>query len=349
MPPENAYRGRFAEVMRLIREGRVDEALAEASDWRREQPGDVLAVVALGEALEAAGDLAMAARAYGSLIDLYPSRADMRRMAGERLERLHRHGLDLAVDTYRHAVEQRPDHPTGHRLYAYALLKTGHPQEAFEALLEGARREYPSGRFRGVEQVLREDLALIAAAWLAMRPEDAEAIRQILKEARVHPDRGRSVRFVLNWETDANDVDFHVYDGRGGHAYYSDRELESGGELYADVTTGYGPECFTVRGGRRGYPYWFQAHYYSRGPMGYGMGKLEIIAHDGRGTLRFAERPFVIMRDNAYVNLGKLTRKTDLEAVGPGAHTDASGLLANGGLFGGYGIVLAAQRIQPQL
>ena len=48
-----------------------------------------------------------------------------------------------------------------------------------------------------------------------------------------------SVRFVLNWETDANDVDFHIYDGKGGHAYFSTRKLPSGGELYADVTTGY--------------------------------------------------------------------------------------------------------------
>jgi uncharacterized protein YfaP (DUF2135 family) len=115
-----------------------------------------------------------------------------------------------------------------------------------------------------------------------------------------------SIRFVLNWETDANDVDFHIYDGVGGHAFYSQKVLPSGGELYADVTTGYGPECFTIRGpaaGRKG-PYKLQAQYYSRGPMGYGMGKLEIIEHDGRGGLRFEERPFVVMVDHAFVDLG---------------------------------------------
>ena len=52
------------------------------------------------------------------------------------------------------------------------------------------------------------------------------------------------------------------------------------------------------------YPYRLKAHYYSRGPMGYGMGKLEIVEHDGRGGLRFQERPFVIMKDQAFVDLG---------------------------------------------
>jgi len=52
------------------------------------------------------------------------------------------------------------------------------------------------------------------------------------------------------------------------------------------VTTGYGPECITIPLGAvaRTYPYRLQAHYYSRGPMGYGMGKPQIIEHDGKGS-----------------------------------------------------------------
>src|SRR5439155_21543734 len=118
----------------------------------------------------------------------------------------------------------------------------------------------------------------------------------------------RSLRFVLNWETDANDVDFHIYDAQGGHAYYSQRALATGGELYADVTTGYGPECFTIPGAPPAHPYKLQAHYYSRGPMGYGMGKLEVLEHDGDGRLTFDERPFVIMADGAFVDLGTVDK-----------------------------------------
>ena len=74
------------------------------------------------------------------------------------------------------------------------------------------------------------------------------------------------------------------------------------------MTTGYGPECFTIplAPSARAYPYKLQAHYYSRGPMGYGMGKLQIVEHDGNGGLRFEERPFIVMRDGAFVDLGKV-------------------------------------------
>ncbi|MEZ4383317.1 MAG: VIT domain-containing protein [Nannocystaceae bacterium] len=302
------YDGRFADVMRKLAADDVQGGLAEAWRWRHENPGDELAILALGEAAEAGGDRTLAARAYGSLIDLFPGRADIRRMAGERLEALGAPGLELAVDTFAQAVEQRPDHPSSHRLYAFALLKAGKPAEAFAAALAGSRQSYPWGRFRGVPQILQEDLRLIAAAWLAQKPGDKEAIQIELAKAGVTPDTQPSLRFVLNWETDANDVDFHIYDGQGGHAYYSQKHLSSGGSLYADVTTGYGPECFTVWGKASGFPYDLQAHYYSRGPMGYGMGKLEVIEHDGKGNLLFAENPFVIMKDRAYVDLGRIER-----------------------------------------
>jgi len=299
--------GPFQEVLELIRAHRAREALARAFAWRDRDAGDVLALVALGECFEALRDAPDASRAYGSIIDLFPGRADMRRFAGERLERVSgARPLALAIDSYRKAVEQRPDHPAGHHLLGFALLKAGHPREAFEAIAFGAAQKYPAGRFLGVDRILREDLGLLAAAWTHAQPARAAEIRERLLRAGGTPESGPSMRFILNWETDANDVDFHIHDAHGGHAFYSAPHLPSGGDLYADVTTGYGPECFTIRGpsGGRAAPYQLQAHYYSRGPMGYGMGKLQIIDHDGHGNLRFDERPFVIMQDGAFVDLG---------------------------------------------
>jgi tetratricopeptide (TPR) repeat protein len=309
VPEPAPVSGPFKQVLELLRAKRPHEGLARAFAMHAGDPGDVLALVALGEGYEALGDRADAARAYGSIIDLFPGRADMRRFAGERLERLAgARPLALAIDTYRKAVEQRPDHPAGHHLLGFALLKAGHPRAAFEALAVGAAQRYPEGRFRGVERILREDLGLAAAAWAAAEPQRAVDIRERLSRAGGVAEDGPSMRFILNWETDANDVDFHIHDGRGGHAFYSQPHLPSGGDLYADVTTGYGPECFTIRGPAAGRPapYHLQAHYYSRGPMGYGMGKLQIIDHDGRGNLRFDERPFVIMQDGAFVDLGQV-------------------------------------------
>jgi hypothetical protein len=225
-------------------------------------------------------------------------------MAGERLERLPReHGLALASDSYAKALAQRADQPAGHRLLAYAQLKQNQYQAAFATLEAALQRGYAWDRFEGAERILREDLALVAAAWLRAEPQAEPSVSAGLARAGTSVDRAPSLRFVLNWETDANDVDFHIYDGRGGHAYYMQPKLASGGSLYADITTGYGPECFAIQGNARAYPYVLQAHYFARGPMGYGMGKLEVIEHDGRGNLTFAEYPFAIMKDKAFVEL----------------------------------------------
>ena len=39
--------------------------------------------------------------------------------------------------------------------------------------------------------------------------------------------------------------------------------------------------------------------------MRYGMGKVEIVQHDGKGHLTFEERPFLVMTDHAFVDLGE--------------------------------------------
>jgi tetratricopeptide (TPR) repeat protein len=303
----NPYSGRYLTVMNALARGKKDDAAREAAAWRSAEPSNVMAFLAQGEVSEAEGNRDAAARAYGSILELFSFRADSRRFAGERLERLGTPlAYQLAADAYRGATEQRPDHPASHRLLAFALLRAGKFEAAFIALENGIKQRYPSGRFAGVDMILREDLGLVAEAWIGKQPDMKEEILARLKKAGGVREGAASLRFVLNWETDANDVDFHIQDGKGNEAFYSNPELPTGGKLYADVTTGYGPECFTIRYGARAFPYKLSAHYYSRGPMGYGMGTLQIIQHDGKGGLVFEERPFVIMQDDAFVDLGSV-------------------------------------------
>ncbi len=304
----NPYEGQLKEIMDALAKHDTKRALDAATLWHNESPADQMGIVALGEALEATGDAARAARAYGSLIDMFPSRADVRRFAGVRLERVNG-GLELARDSFEKALAERPDHPSSHRLYAYALVKRGELEKAFAAISRGAERSYPADRFPGVDKVLHEDVGLIGAAWIKAQPERRAEIMDKIKAAKGIVENAPSLRFVLTWETDANDVDFHIYDATG-HAYYGHKKLASGGELYADITTGYGPECFTIRlpPSKRSPLYTLQANYYSRGPMGFGMGKLEVIDHDGQGGLKFEEHPYVVMIDHAFVNLGEIKR-----------------------------------------
>lgn len=295
--------GKMAEIDALLKSRKVDKALEMAWAWHQAEPGNVLPLLALGDCLEANGDTATAARVYGSIIDLFPSRADLRRFAGTRLQGL-KEGLPLAVDTFTKAVKQRPDHVSSHRFLAFALARQKKFSEAFSALEAGRAQDYPGGRFAGWQRVLGEDLRLLGAAWGAREPAQKKAIAGRLAKFGLAPTDKPSLRFILTWETDANDVDFHIEDSKGGHAFYSSPNLASGGQLFADVTTGYGPECFAIEGTPQAYPYKLQIHYYARGPMGYGMGQLEVLQHDGKGNLLFEERPYVVMKDGAYVDLG---------------------------------------------
>jgi tetratricopeptide (TPR) repeat protein len=302
------WTGDYADIKAAIAKGHAAAALDRARAWHAKSPGDLLGLVALGDALEATNDRAGAARAYGSIIDLFPARADLRRFAGERLEELADRdpavSRGLALDTYQRAEADRPDHLTGHRLYAYALLRAGRYDEALAAIERGLDQKYPADRFRGADRILREDLGLVGGAWAKSEPaKKADIAARIAKRGGALA-VGPSTRFVLYWETDDNDVDFHIRDAHGGHAFYKRMHLRSGGDLYADVTTGYGPEEFAIQGAASAGPYHLQIHYFSRGPMGYGMGTLEIIHRDARGGLSFEHRPFIVMNDKAYVDLG---------------------------------------------
>lgn len=304
------YAGRYARVMDLLAAGHPDAALVEARAYAGDAPDDALGFVALGQAAQANGNRALAARAYGSLVDLWPYRADMRRFAGERLDGLgDAAALDLAIDSYAKAVRDRPDHPGGHRLLAYALARRGEPALAFRAIVAGLGRIRDAGLYRGVDEILEQDVAVLAAAYRRAEPWHGAEIDAKLRELHVEAESRPTVRFVLSWETDANDVDLHVWDAEHHHAYFGAPRLPSGGGLVADVTTGYGPEALVVPLDvpHAAGPYRLGVHYYARGPMGFGMGKLEVVEHDGHGKLTFDERPYVIMSDGAGLELGSYT------------------------------------------
>lgn len=292
--------GKYAKIRDLIHNNKGKTAVSEAWNWRNEDVGDVLALVALGEAFEATEDFVQAGRAYGSLIDLFPSRVDLRRFAGTLLQRTGDAGAALAIDDYREALVQRPDHPAGYHLLAMALAQAGAYDEALATLKKAREQHFRDGAFSGVDKIFDDDESIINVAKLA----------KLAKDSGQAPSQGvPSLRFVLTWETDANDVDFHIFDNELNHASFRNKQLASGGELYADITTGYGPESVRIADAKA-YPYRLMAQYYSMGPMGYGMGAVQVLRHDGKMGFGFESRTFVIMQDHAYVDLGVVDAKT---------------------------------------
>lgn len=309
-PPEkpetqSPYVGRFKSVMDRIAAKDGEKALAEALAYKAESPSDVLAFVAVGEAAEATQRPRLAARAYGSILDLWSYRVEMKRFAAQRLERIATaEAIGIAADAYASAVTDRPDHPSGYRMLAYAALKAGAPAVAFETIEKALKEKYPDGRYAGVIELMRQDSGILAAAWIKQEPSLRDEILKRVAALGTALETEPSTRFVLSWETDANDVDLHVTDAYGEHASYQHTALASGGHLVADVTTGYGPEGFVIPGKAKAFPYRLSADYYSRGVMGFGMGKVQIVRHDGRGNVELEERPFVIQSEKGRVDLG---------------------------------------------
>ena len=64
-----AYTGRMATVMNMLQRGQTGRALVEAITWQRQQPGNVLALVALGEALVKVGARTLAPAISMQLIE----------------------------------------------------------------------------------------------------------------------------------------------------------------------------------------------------------------------------------------------------------------------------------------
>ena len=289
-------------------------ALAIARRHLSEHPSDLLSYVALGRAAQASGDATLAARAYGSLIDLHPGRADIRRWAGNLLESLSDPAADaLALDCYGVAVADRPDHPSGWLMRALAEARAGRFAVAVDTLDAGLAAPRRSGNFPAYERTAKELIRVFATAALAADgdlPSDsaldlakigATGVAAVLRRHGLRPDRAAGLRLMLTWENDANDVDLHVFDRRDRHAFYRRKSIESG-QIFADVTTGWGPECFVTRDA--GASLRVFVHSYRQGPMGFGMGRVIAMRSDGKAGVQLRDLPFVVMADRAYVDLG---------------------------------------------
>jgi murein DD-endopeptidase MepM/ murein hydrolase activator NlpD len=72
-----------------------------------------------------------------------------------------------------------------------------------------------------------------------------------------------ALRAVLTWDSNLTDVDLHVTDSLGHHAYYASKLAVPNGVLDYDDVDGFGPETFTVSSRPSGVTYTVSVHYYS--------------------------------------------------------------------------------------
>ncbi|MBI5361460.1 MAG: DUF2135 domain-containing protein [Planctomycetes bacterium] len=90
----------------------------------------------------------------------------------------------------------------------------------------------------------------------------------------------KDVKITLNWDTNGTDVDMWVTDPNKEKCDYQHKDTAIGGKLDVDVTTGYGPETFTLSNAIPG-NYLVQAHYFSANAEKQSNCKVSIILHEG--------------------------------------------------------------------
>lgn len=135
-------------------------------------------------------------------------------------------------------------------------------------------------------------------------PDGSKVKRQQFYAAHSAGSIPAKLRIVLSWDTDNTDLDLHVVTPDGQHAWYGNRELENGGALDIDVTTGYGPEIYATPTPLKGAYLVYVNYYGGEGSSILTVAKLTIVTAEG--TANEKQEEFIIpMRNPGELTLVK--------------------------------------------
>ncbi len=200
------------------------------------------------------GDKGLALQILSNLAEMELENRSMLRMLGYKLRYMGQ--LKQARFIFRTVKDLFPEEPQSYRDLALVLEELGKYQRAFDLYKEVLTRPMQN-RFGGVELIVLVEMnRLLARAKAANVNVDTRGLDKAFF-CPVDVD----LRVVINWDTDASDMDLWVTDKTGEKCYYRRTRTRFGGRISRDVTEGYGPEEFLVRRAIPGL-YKVQTHYY---------------------------------------------------------------------------------------
>lgn len=203
------------------------------------------------------GDKATALLVLSNLVEMELENRSLLRTLGYKLRYLG--DLDQAEFVFWKVAEMFREEPQSYRDLAMVLAEKGEYQSAVDMLRKILTNPMQE-RFTGVEQIaLMEMNRLIAKAKAEGKPVNVDG----LDPAFIKP-VDTDLRVVINWDTDASDMDLWVTDPFKEKCFYSHNRTQTGGMLSRDVTQGYGPEEFLIRKAKDG-DYKIETHYYGSG------------------------------------------------------------------------------------
>ncbi len=284
----------------LRRAGRLEEALAQAQDWRAIDAYNLVVVRLIGDLNVELGRKDAARRAYSAVVELMPNDAQSQRALATVLKQ--NGDLENAYTRLLAAEKLRPDDrrigfelaDTAHRLGKVAEAKT-----RFEKLAQSDDQLGYPARQR-LQQILGAELRHADGT-------HAEALRQQIEALHVAGGLNNDIKIYLTWDTDKSDVDLWVNSPSGEKIFYSHKQGIAGESLHDDVTTGYGPESFTAPHAQTG-TYTVQVNYYSggRSELDEARGEVVVVLHEGEVNEERHVLPYRLFEPKQVVTVGEI-------------------------------------------
>ena len=276
-PHERSHR--FALVRALMDAGELDEALAAAQAWREVDAYNLVVVRLIGDIYSELGDPARALRTYSAVTELLSEDPEAQRALATVLKAqgdLGNARARLAV-----AVALRPEDRRLQFELADVELRLGDYDQAAARFVE---IEADAGADEKLRHPARQRLAQIYGQARRAATTDAEREQWTAKIDALALEGGaqNDVKVYLSWDTDRTDVDLWVINPAGEKVFYSHKKGRFGGQLYGDVTNGYGPESFTAARAKTG-TYAVEVHYFGGGGgMKEARGEVMVVVNEGR-------------------------------------------------------------------
>ena len=250
-----------ADTPYLTRLRAADDAYAAYLRERADYAASPAFFLDCGDFFLGRGLRALGLRVLTNLLELGLDDPPLLRMLAWRLQAAGE--LDLAIAIFERVRRLREDEPQSHRDLALALAERWDARadagpdditRAMDLLYDVIERQWE--RFPEIELIALMELNRLiarASARGVARPEriDARLVRLLDLDLRIS----------MSWDLDMTDVDLHVFEPGGEHAYYGQNQTSGGGLVSRDFRQGYGPEEYVRRRAEPG-AYTIKAHYY---------------------------------------------------------------------------------------
>jgi uncharacterized protein YfaP (DUF2135 family) len=116
----------------------------------------------------------------------------------------------------------------------------------------------------------------------------------------------KAMKIVIMWDTDRTDVDLHVKEPTGEECYYANPHTKIGGALDVDITTGYGPEVYTLASATKG-TYKISVYYYSDRGNPQTQVKVYVVLYEGTPNERIQEFETMLTKTGVEVYIDAVT------------------------------------------